>query len=513
MASTSLPRPRPLTPLEEDLQRLYNEVWQGFVEEEPAQSSERDLETIYNGYAGDYASPTTSSNTLQPQPPPPGMLSKFVDVFLFHGLLVSREPSPYRPPVETNNIPVTPNKPSPTRRRLPPTPGTSSSPFATMAMPEPHPFQPPDVPVAKPYPSTLSFESVRRKTEDSPNSHGGRRLPPEPGYTNGSNTWSDGNKTSVSSMDYQSQVSIASNTSYTSSNSLGSNRKNVSGEAHVRPLGAAPPVLPPKPTTYPEDVKDTWNPFQPSTTRMSMHRRQQMDMALRKQPLLTHMTRTYHRLHHLPSLRAARIFHTLIHLVNTPMLSRHLQVGFSAILARITAKKFLVSDMNLFASSSKTGYFDEGPYQALSGRAQDLIPENEPLDDPPPDPKEENWDDETYMYADRKTKPQMRTDDASVVPSSLPRRPTEMLQALGDYEQQPVDIQEPSQDDGYWDDEEEDDARFINFSLLSNIAMQLRDKVPRGTHVKGSIPYPRAFTGKDIVVCPLLCLLKGRLAY
>ena len=63
--------------------------------------------------------------------------------------------------------------------------------------------------------------------------------------------------------------------------------------------------------------------------------------------------------------------------------------------------------------------------------------------------------------------------------------------------------------DGYWDDEEEDDARFINFSLLSNIAMQLRDKVPRGTHVKGSIPYPRAFTGKDIVVCPLLCLLTG----
>ncbi|TRM58720.1 CNH domain-containing protein [Schizophyllum amplum] len=29
--------------------------------------------------------------------------------------------------------------------------------------------------------------------------------------------------------------------------------------------------------------------------------------------------------------------------------------------------------------------------------------------------------------------------------------------------------------------------------------MLLRDKVPRGTHVKGSIPYPRAFTGKDIV--------------
>ncbi|KAJ6607025.1 CNH domain-containing protein [Mycena sp. CBHHK59/15] len=56
-------------------------------------------------------------------------------------------------------------------------------------------------------------------------------------------------------------------------------------------------------------------------------------------------------------------------------------------------------------------------------------------------------------------------------------------------------------DGGYWEDEEEDDDenRFVNFSLLSHIAVQLRDKVPRGTHVKGSIPYPRAFTGKDIV--------------
>jgi RHO1 GDP-GTP exchange protein 1/2 len=55
-------------------------------------------------------------------------------------------------------------------------------------------------------------------------------------------------------------------------------------------------------------------------------------------------------------------------------------------------------------------------------------------------------------------------------------------------------------DEEYWEEDEEDASRFINFSLLSHIAVQLRDKVPRGTHVKGSIPYPRAFTGKDIVV-------------
>ncbi|KAF8628723.1 hypothetical protein AX17_005945 [Amanita inopinata Kibby_2008] len=48
--------------------------------------------------------------------------------------------------------------------------------------------------------------------------------------------------------------------------------------------------------------------------------------------------------------------------------------------------------------------------------------------------------------------------------------------------------------------EEDDPMRFVNWALLSHVAVRLRDKVPRSTHVKGSIPYPRAFTGKDIVV-------------
>jgi hypothetical protein len=67
-------------------------------------------------------------------------------------------------------------------------------------------------------------------------------------------------------------------------------------------------------------------------------------------------------------------------------------------------------------------------------------------------------------------------------------------------------------DDDYYDDddeyysEEESLDSFVNFSLLSNIAVWLRDQVPRGTHVKGSIPYARAFTGKDIVVRELSSL-------
>lgn len=57
--------------------------------------------------------------------------------------------------------------------------------------------------------------------------------------------------------------------------------------------------------------------------------------------------------------------------------------------------------------------------------------------------------------------------------------------------------------DDYEDEYETDDGleSFVDFSLLSNIVVWLRDKVSKGTHVKGSIPYPRAFTGKDIVVC------------
>ncbi|KAJ7614669.1 signal transducer [Mycena polygramma] len=88
----------------------------------------------------------------------------------------------------------------------------------------------------------------------------------------------------------------------------------------------------------------------------------------------------------------------------------------------------------------------------------------------------------------------------SAGPSGVDRRPSEMLRDLASYAPRgPLELHDEA--DGYWedDDEEEDETRFVNFSLLSHIAVQLRDKVPRGTHVKGSIPYPRAFTGKDIV--------------
>ncbi|KAJ7272700.1 CNH domain-containing protein [Mycena haematopus] len=86
-------------------------------------------------------------------------------------------------------------------------------------------------------------------------------------------------------------------------------------------------------------------------------------------------------------------------------------------------------------------------------------------------------------------------------PSGMNRHPSEMLRDLASYSpRRPLELHDDDAE-AYWEDEdeEEDETRFVNFSLLSHIAVQLRDKVPRGTHVKGSIPYPRAFTGKDIV--------------
>ncbi len=103
-----------------------------------------------------------------------------------------------------------------------------------------------------------------------------------------------------------------------------------------------------------------------------------------------------------------------------------------------------------------------------------------PLIPQPPPPGLQN---DTYVYSE----------------DNIPfRRPTDVLTTIRDFAH---GQQYDTADDDYWEDEDEDDeTRFINFAMLSHMAVQLRDRVPRGTHVKGSIPYSRAFTGKDIVV-------------
>ena len=83
-------------------------------------------------------------------------------------------------------------------------------------------------------------------------------------------------------------------------------------------------------------------------------------------------------------------------------------------------------------------------------------------------------------------------------PSNLDRRNTNVIEQIKNFVPKPLNLHEEEEADLLFD---EDARQFINLSLLSHQAVQLYDNVPRGTHVKGSVPYPRAFTGKDVVVC------------
>lgn len=87
-------------------------------------------------------------------------------------------------------------------------------------------------------------------------------------------------------------------------------------------------------------------------------------------------------------------------------------------------------------------------------------------------------------------------DWAAAGPSNLSRRNTNVIREIAEFDHRPLELHAEEEEDFF-----DDVRRFINPALLSHLAVQLRDTVPRGTHVKGSIPYPRAFTGKDIVVC------------
>ena len=95
-------------------------------------------------------------------------------------------------------------------------------------------------------------------------------------------------------------------------------------------------------------------------------------------------------------------------------------------------------------------------------------------------------------------------DEWGAGPSNLDRRNTNVIEQIKNFVPKPLELHEEEEADLLFD---EDARRFINLSLLSHLAVQLYDNVPRGTHVKGSVPYPRAFTGKDVVVCALPTLI------
>lgn len=52
----------------------------------------------------------------------------------------------------------------------------------------------------------------------------------------------------------------------------------------------------------------------------------------------------------------------------------------------------------------------------------------------------------------------------------------------------------------------EDEVIHVNQALLTNLAVYLRDHVPRAEHTRGSIPFPTSFTGSDIVTTVMRAL-------
>jgi hypothetical protein len=61
------------------------------------------------------------------------------------------------------------------------------------------------------------------------------------------------------------------------------------------------------------------------------------------------------------------------------------------------------------------------------------------------------------------------------------------------------------EDEEEWDEEEDvevDESRFFNRALLSEMAVQVKDKVVMGRHTKAGIAWVGSFTGKDVVVSP-----------
>jgi len=109
-----------------------------------------------------------------------------------------------------------------------------------------------------------------------------------------------------------------------------------------------------------------------------------------------------------------------------------------------------------------------------------------------------NWDSFANTTASLTSRdPELdRLDWNQAGPSNPGHRVTGDLLAIQNFHAQAYTEYEDEEDD----DNFEDQAQFLDLSLLSNIAVQLQQKLPRGTHVKGSVPYQRAFTGKDLVV-------------
>ncbi|EAU90429.2 signal transducer [Coprinopsis cinerea okayama7 len=456
-----------MTPVDEDLQRLYNEVWAGFeaeVQQGTSNSTEKEIENIYNVYGRERGGSTSTANA------PVQSSSSSTSSFnrLYAGPVQGHLPTSSTPGTLPSASPVSPSSP---RRRLPPTPGGSTSSTATFQMPEPQVYQDPSQP-ARPSPYTFDGHGG---TYSNPNdllkqavTTSGRRLPQTPTspQSNGYQEAGRSSPTPSSRLSYSPQSPSFDKYSKPLPDPYnGNQRSSMVKVPYELPPGASAPTIP---EYVVNDYQASFNAYESDGPRNDRTHGNTDMLSAPSQPQSISHQASYE------TLGASRYNAS----ASLPQLNTGYDHSYSAGPSSSSQRSvYETPTTSTFPPAS--AYYDNQPSSSSSTNL--------------PGSSGEQWPAEQDLHRHEQD------------PNSLYRRPTDVLRTMADFEErhqenhvQPADFHDHVVDD-YWDEEEEDPSMFINLSLLSHIAVQLRDKIPRATHVKGGIPYDRAFTGKDVV--------------
>ncbi|KAI0924365.1 hypothetical protein AcW2_005263 [Taiwanofungus camphoratus] len=538
--SSSAALSRLSTPGDEDLVSLYHQVLAGFAEESPTteqvmHNGEREVETFHNHY-GDDGSDIPTSTRLQANhtyspgyslglPPSPRPVSSQSNV----QSPTQRGPRPL-PRIPGQSLPIPP----------PPPPPMSYS----AGMPEPRPYMPEELPPPPP-PKRSSTDSNRRLPQTpvelvSSNRTNGYHYPSGvvntavSGRTPSYNGISPESRPASRALPTVMRPSSSDSTAHRppampmpvpdTSDSIGWRPSTGSSDGvSQRQLAARPPgALPPKIPGYNGSLDEERSPsslddvYASPTDYASIPAVFSSDSSLR----------TYSPPRHTPSIystqsldqsmqelgRATSVGSTTSSAYGSPAVvyqngntNADVDRHPSIVTTTTSSSLYAGSDaVNMYPSSSAATTVERGNsagsvtsknsdrwFQPGSSRHQ----------------QQSQSQSSNYLQPQPQAAGQISRSNSSVAHGESSRRSwrdNDIVRTLQDIKR-PLELHgdwQGDDDEYYYDDEdpsEDGDDRFFNPALLSHIAVRLRDKVPRGTHVKGSIPYPRAFTGKDIV--------------
>ncbi|KAK7686309.1 hypothetical protein QCA50_010533 [Cerrena zonata] len=486
-AVASHPGPAP-PPGDEELAALYNQVLIGFAEESPTseQSSQRlpspgdrDYETARNRFPDEGGG--TPQSPAHPPPRSPNPISSRV------GLPSSPRslPNPTSPTGRTK-------RPLPQVPPPPPLPGSSNM----NSFPEPRHWNPSPVPPPPDRPKYKSGDSGRRlpQTPVEAAANGHNRYGPS--YNNGLPNDPRPNSRQSPSIH---RPDTASSYGGTEAPSISMPVPDVNGASWAAPLteyyyNAAPPSsnrthTPRLPNGYdetgsrsPDSLEDMYaSPVGPSSDLL--------------QPVRSYTPASQH-----PSYAASSIYSADIgrsHSASSGGSPAYPGASVHRNPSAATTRTTHTNISSLFTENDTLNQRATASYTSLDrgnsiASGSDSISYTQQVYTPPPP--------QQPVFPVAQPVIEAEYSQATAGPSREHWRDNDIIRTLEDIKR-PLEAQE-DYDDDYFDEvdpSEEGDDRFFNPALLSHIAVRLKDKVPRGTHVKGGIPYPRAFTGRDIV--------------